>query len=262
MIRIQILYMIKAIKEKNYPLVWTYIGQGIATLIPFILASLPLLYFIVGKYKMHFLNRFPFEYVDTIFIWHNFADMLKQNVNIPLVIALVGFVWFYRNVRDWLIRNIFLGWFYISLIMFIYSTIVASVDRHFDIHLPGTVPSFHYFHYLKALQSVFFGMGFVYLTQLVLSWIAKISSKKYNEKRKSNFDAALLISAVLLYATLYFPTYAKRYDFGYPLEHLVVLSDVNQDKIDAYHFIVNNIPSDQVILCEPGDPSIFPVMPS
>jgi hypothetical protein len=262
MIWIQGTRVTRAAKTKDYSQIRIYLLQGLATFVPFVIASMPLLYYIVGKYHLHFLNRYPFELVDTIFIWHNFSEMLRENLSISFAIALIGFVWFYRNVRESLVRSIFLGWFFLSILMFIYSTVVASVDRHFDIHLPGTVPSFHYFHYLKALQSIFFGFGLVYLFQLFITWASQMLAKRTKWTLPASYSSWAFICLVLLYALIYFPKYEKRYDFGYPLEHLVVLSDINKDKIDAYHYIVQHISSDKVILCEQGDPSIFPVMPA
>ena len=255
LISIQSGNIFKAVKEQEYQSLKKYVLQGIAAFVPFLIASFPLLYFIVGKYHLQFKNRFPFEYVDTIFSSHNFLDMIKVNISISFIISIVGFIWFYKNFHELLIRKIILNWCFIAIIMYVYSSIVASADRHYGIHLPGTVPSFHYFYYLKAVQSVFFGLGFIFLIQTVYQWIRnKISLTK-------NYLDPAIIFAVLLYAAINLPSYTSRYDFVFFREQILI-KEKEQDRIDAYHYIVQNIPSDKVILCEEGGPSLFPVMPT
>ncbi|HXB42835.1 MAG TPA: hypothetical protein VNV85_02210 [Puia sp.] len=261
MASIQSQRIFQSLKEKTYALLKKYLMQGVVTFLFFVIASFPLLYFIIGKYHLQFKNRFPFEYVDTIFIWHNIADMIKVNFSVSFIIAVIGFIWFYRNFRQALLRKIILNWLFIAVIMFIYSTIVASADRHFNIHLPGTVPSFHYFYYLKALQSVFFGFGFLFLIRVLYSWIDNFFHRKIKIFANGKYTNEVLILAVLLYAAINLPSYINRFDFVYYREQILI-KEKEKDRIDAYHFIVQNIPSDKVILCEAGDPSLFPVMPT
>ena len=249
----------KALGKKDYQSLKKYLLQGIATFVPFVIASLPLLYFIVGKYHLQFKNRFPFEYVDTIFIWHNIVDMVKVNLSVAFIISIIGFVWFYRNFHEVLLRKIILNWFFIAIIMFVYSTIVASVDRHFNIHLPGTVPSFHYFYYLKALQSVFFAFGFVFLIQLLYKWIGKSANEGI--KKITTGVNTVFIFFILIYAAISFPSYINRYDFTYFREQNL-LREKETARIDMYNYIIKNISSDKVILCEDGDPSVYVVMPT
>jgi len=143
--------------------------------------------------------------------------------------------------------------------MFIYSTIVASADRHFNIHLPGTVPSFHYFFYLKAVQSVFFGFGFIFLISPLVRWAEGFISIKVNSLNDVLKANQLFIILVILCSIIYFPFYQNRQDFVF--FHAQNLAQENEkDKIEMYQYIVQNIPSDKVILCEEGDPSLFPVM--
>jgi hypothetical protein len=260
MISIQAGSIFKAIKKKDYASLKKYLLQGIAAFVPFVIASLPLLYYIVGKYHLQFKNRFPFEYVDTIFIWHNFADMLRVNLSVSFIISIIGFIWFYRNFHETLLRKIILNWFFIGIIMFIYSTIVASVDRHFNIHLPGTVPSFHYFYYLKALQSVFFAFGFVFLISVFWKWIENKVSDKIKNTIPANANA-VFIFFVLAYAAINLPSYIDRYDFTYFREQNLA-REKETARIDMYNYIIKNIESDKVILCEDGEPSVYLVMPT
>lgn len=247
----------QAFKSKNAALLKKFMVQTAAVLFPFLVFSLPLTYFIIGKYHMHFQNRSPFEYVDTIFIWRNYKDMIRENLSVTLVVSAIGFIWFYKKFRQPLVREILLSWFWIGLGMFFYSTLVVSLDAHTSIHLPGTVPSFHYFFYLKALESVFFGFGLFFLAQPIVRGLA--NKKLFSPSGQSEKTAThLFIALVLLCGIVYFPFYQKRYDFV-TFRNLCLEKAEDIANINAYYFIRDHIPADGVFLCEQHT-SIFPVM--
>jgi hypothetical protein len=249
----------EAILSKEYPQLKRYIYQGILVFIPFVIVSFPYLYYIIGKYHAHIVNRKPFEYVDTIFIWRNFGDMIRANASISFLVAMVGFGWFYKKFEQPLIRKIIFTWLWVSVIMFFYTTLVGSVDEHLHIKLPGTVPSYHYFYYLKVLQSVFFGFGFVFLLKRPIQWAANRLNGQPSKDR-SWISPALFILCAGLYLLVYYPIYKDRLDFGYIRETSLTVGK-QTDKIDAYHYIVANIPADKVFLCE-QEASLFPVLPT
>ena len=257
MASIQLRDVVSAVKQRDFSLIKKYVGQGLATFVPFVIASLPLTYYIVGKYHMHFLNRMPFEYVDGMFIVHNFREMIRENLSVSFVVSVIGFIWFYKKFHQVLIRKIILNWLVISVIMYIYATAVATADNQFNFHLPGTVPSFHYFYYIKALQSVFFGFGFVFLISPVLKWIEQLINRKSGS---GNFASHFFIVSVLLCAIIYLPFYQNRYDFVFFREQNII-KEKDKDGIETYNYILQNIPEDKVILCEEKT-SIFPVMPT
>jgi hypothetical protein len=116
--------------------------------------------------------------------------------------------------------------------------------------LPGTVPAFHYFFYLKAAQSVFFAFGFVFLLEFLMGRIKAL--------RPEPIQGRLIVIAILLCAFIYYPFYRNRQDFVfYRTQNL--LMDKETDKIAAYNYILNNVPLDKVFLSEENT-SIFPVM--
>jgi hypothetical protein len=249
--------MFRALKSKNTGVLREYLIQAVAVFIPFLVFSFPFLYFIVGKYHMHFQNRSPFEYVDTIFVWRNYKAMIRENLSVSFLISGFGFIWFYKKFRKPLVREILLNWFWIGLVMFFYSTLVVSLDAHTSIRLPGTVPSFHYFFYLKALQSVFYGFGLFYLAKPVVHWIDNrkfLNTYGPSEKRATH----LFIALILLCGIVYFPFYQKRYDFV-TFRNLCLEKAEDSANIKAYYYIRDHIPADGVFLCEQHT-SIFPVM--
>lgn len=245
-------------KERKYALIRRYFFQGIITFVLFVIAAMPLLYYVFGRYHLHLINRATFEYTEGIFIWRNYKEMIKANLSVSFFVAVVGFVWFYRNFQQQLIRRIILSWLYFTIIMYIYSTLVSNIDGKYHIHLPGTVPSFHYFFYLKALQSIFFGFGFLFLINPVISFLKNKLTGKKESGRRDNFGGIFFVVVVLICAFAYFPFYKNREDFVL-LRQQAIEKENQTGKIEVYNYIIKNIPEDKVILCD-IDPSIFPVM--
>jgi hypothetical protein len=242
--------LVKSLREKDYTATKRYVLQGLGASLLFILFSLPLTYFIVGKYHLKFINRIPFEFVEELFIFRNLPTLFRMNFSVALVVSLVGLVWFYRNSRQPVLRNIFLAWPLLAVILFVYSTAVSSLDRNYNIHLPGTVPAFHYFFYLKAAQSVFYGFGLVFLLNLLFGRIKALHSEPTRSR--------MISLAILLCAIIYYPFYRNRQDFVF-FRTQNLLEDRETDKIATYDYILNNVPQEQVILCEENT-SIFPVL--
>jgi hypothetical protein len=136
--------------------------------------------------------------------------------------------------------------------MYAYSSLVPMMHEKFRISLPDTVPSFHYFFYLKALQSVFFGMGFVFIFRTVLNYVL---SKKL--RLSAYFVFPIL---VIVCAAIYYPYYGQREDFVEQRARAVAKEN-DKDKVDVYDYFVSHIPEDKVILCE-QELSCFPLMAS
>jgi hypothetical protein len=258
LITIQFGNIIQAIKAKHYKSVNKYILQGIVAFIPFVLVSLPFLYFIIGKYNLNIVNRMSFEYFDYLFIPVNFWHLLKANLSITLILSINGFIAFYKNCKNIIVRKIFLNWFYISAALFIYTTLVPVIENKYKINLPGLVPSFHFFFYLKAIESVFFGYGFYIIITKVVNLISGYISKQRGRLVSVISTDKILIVIILAIVVLYLPKYTERRDFVYPRKGSIEKEN-NTDKIQVYDWIVKNISNEEVILCEPDD-AIFPVM--
>jgi len=256
MISIQGQKVIRALIAKDYASAGTCFLQGAAAVLPFIIVASPFLYYVYGKYHFHFINHEILECAPGIFARRYTLQLLKSNVTFSLLISIIGMIWFYKKFNNQLLRKIVWNWFFICLVMYVYESAVPTVDHTLHITLPDTIPAFHYFFYLKALQSIFFGFGFIFL----LTWITgRIKSLKKGNL-KLNLSDNLVIICVLLYALLYSPMYVNRYDFV-ELRAQAIEKEKQTDKIGVYNFISKNIPLDHVLLCEHGL-SLFPAMPT
>ena len=249
---------IQAAKGRDFALVKKLLLQGLLTFVFFLLAALPLLYAVVWKYHLHFENRAIFEYRGGILRWGNYRGFLKANINLQFTIAVAGFIWFYRNFHQGLVRKIVLYWLYSALFMFLYTSLLPLLHEKLHIQLPDTCPSYHYFFYLKAIQSVFFGIGCIFLLKAIYRKLAAYRAKTQLKLKIRENQMILLV--LLLYAFLYFPTYMHRQDFVERYEEGLIRRS-EKAKIEVYHYIVAHIPDDKVILCE-EEANDFPVMAS
>jgi len=253
---LQLQNIIAAVKTKEYHLVTRYILQGVITAIPFLLCAFPFLYFVWGKYDFHFVNRAILECAPGIFERKQSVALLKANLNISLLIAIIGVIWFYFKFENGIIRKILFNWLAITVIMYLYESVIPTLNRLNIIHLPDTIPAFHYFFYLKALQSIFFAFGFIFLLQQTYNRVTATRKRKVSGTISTNIFIAIL----LLCAAIYFPVYSNRYDFS-ALRQAAIDKGNEKDKIEIYNFISKNVPLNNVLLCE-HDLSLFPVMPT
>ncbi|HEK19031.1 MAG: hypothetical protein C0191_06310 [Mucilaginibacter sp.] len=258
MILLQGQKIIIAIRQKELSLVKTYFLQVFFTVIPFLIFSFPFLYFVLIKYHLHFVNRTILQCAPGIFARAKTIELLKLNLTFSLLIAVIGFVVFYKKYDNPLIKKIIFYWFYITLFMYLYEAVLPAANRILHITLPDTIPALHYFFYLKGVQSVFFGFGFVYLLDVIIDWIKDYALKKYSTKFSAALSSNLFVFSVLAYALMYYPIYSNRTDFVIPRQQALA-KEKETDKIEVYSFIVKNLPLDHVMLCK-HDQSLFPVM--
>jgi hypothetical protein len=257
---IQAQNLFKAWFEKNRVGIQRYFIQSAVLAVPFLVTASPILFVILGRYKMHYLHRAPFEFVFGIFSVKSYMELIKANVNIVFVISVAGLYWFYKNFQYRLIRIIIFRWLVVCIFMYVYSTITPIVSNRIHINLPVTVPSFHYFFYLKVLESIFFGFGLCWMLRPLVRWLSKRIGYLARIKNPERFGHVILVLLILFIAIGYYPVYKSREDFVY-LRKMAIQKEGDKDKLEVYNYIKGHIPSEKVILCELGQ-SMFPVMAS
>ena len=142
-------------------------------------------------------------------------------------------------------------WFFICIALYGYTTSINIVSYIFHIQLQGVVPSFHFFFYLKALQSVFFGYGCFCFSEFVFQ---KLSKQNYSYEKKVRYLIGVLFLAVLIY----YPVYSSRTDFKLGRD-FGLMQNKNDTGIDMYNWILKNTLPDDVILCD-ADLANIPVL--
>ncbi len=250
--------LIQSIRKKDREALLKITRQTTVCAISFLVAASPLLYFLASKYHMHYVNRSPFEFQDNLTNVFYMGGIVKRNFSLAFMVSLVGLWWFNHFFRQSLIRRIIMNWFLISLLLYLYSSLIPLISRRFQIFLPGTVPAFHYFFYLKSVQSVFFPFGLIFLLKEFWKWIYghRERYRRFLDMIRANSRYYAL--GILLIMLMDLPFYVNRDDFVV-MRAMAIERASNTDKIDVYNYIMENIPSSQVILCE-LEASAFPVM--
>ena len=82
-----------ALRGKEFKAVGTYFLQGIVTVIPFLVCASPFLYFVWGKYNFHFVNHAILECAPGIFERRDTGELLRANLNVDLLVAIIGGIW-------------------------------------------------------------------------------------------------------------------------------------------------------------------------
>ncbi len=242
-----------AIKSKSLNEANEFIRFGLAFSIVFIIVSLPLTFFVIGKYKLHMLNPITYEFTDPLFNWFNFSSLVKENFSFTLPLVIIGCYYILYKLDDNIKKSILSVWFVSCIVFFIYTSSLVILRVKLGLKLPGLVPSFHFFFYLKALQSVLFGIGFIYVLQFIFTRI-----KKHNLITQQLSVYTTLF--VLLISTLYYPVYSKRQDF-YFLREYALKQTSSSAEIELYYWLLKNSSINDVIVCEEHF-ACFPVMAS
>ena len=97
---IMLFEFVRLYRLKNWAGIKSTILQAIVTIIAFLLVASPLLYYVAGKYHMHYVNRNPFELEDNQTNLFYLGGILKRNISPALIVSLVGLWWFYRYFRN------------------------------------------------------------------------------------------------------------------------------------------------------------------
>jgi hypothetical protein len=250
--------LIQSIRRKDRVSLIKIARQTSVCAVSFLIAASPLLYYLAAKYHMHYVNRSPFEFQDNLTNVFYMGGIVKRNFSLALMVSLVGLWWFNHFFRQPLIRRIIMSWFVISLFLYLYSSLIPMISRRFHIFLPGTVPAFHYFFYLKSVQSVFFPFGLIFLLKELWKWVYVHREKYRSFLNMIRANGRYYALGILLIVVLDLPFYVNRDDFKM-MRELAIERASNTDKIDIYNYIMEHIPSNQVILCE-EEASAFPVM--
>lgn len=227
---------------------WRRLGLSAAAGTMFVLFAMPLLWYIIGTYGMQMRNRTPFLYTYELLTLAHIRLFLFYNITWVTAAGLVGLVLLVREVlrRNGLRRTIELWWFVVSLVLFGYAYLVSVLDASFDILLPGTAPSFHYFFYMKAAMVLFAG-----------TLVARIARRLPFSPAQARV-AAMLVWVVPI--AMVYPGYSGRMDVhGMQAQSLAISED--HDLVDMFHCLRDSLVWDDVVLCD-DSLSVFPLMPS
>jgi len=248
--------LIRILKGKSEIKIGYFMKCMLTAAVCFVVTSLPLTWIVAGKYHLHMINTDTWEYAEPIFQIRNVLYLLKANLSVSFFIAVFGVFALAKSKMPAQLKHILYSWLIIAMLLYCYITFSKFIRFHYGVTLPGIVPSFHFFFYIKAVQSVFFGIGVVELFRLATNFInTKISGYKITTGERNYTMLFFLIIAVVMY----YPVYLKRGDFSCAPEQKN--DRYHADQISVYQWLVSETAIDEVILCE-EDQIGFPLLPS
>ncbi len=218
-------------------------------ILSFLIVISPFIYFIFIHFHFQMKNTLPSQWIYYLLRPENFMLLLKENFTVWFAIAIAGFIILIKDKKlTTLSRRIILFWLFCSIILLIYSNTASIINTKYKIHLPSIIPSFHFYFYLKAVQAVLFGVGFI----AICKWMKE---KFFLSRISFNILFYLLL---LLFVILRLPGYSKRKEFTL-LQQKTLVKQSDTASINMYNWIKNNTKINDVILCY-GNESEFPVM--
>lgn len=243
--------------KKQEPLIRTLLLATVAA-ISFIIVSLPLTYFVAGIYKLKMINPAIYEYTDPLFQLLYIKNLILANLSVALLVAFAGLFFLVKSNTNYIIKNILYSWLFCSLMLYSYVTFSKYMRFHYQILLPGIVPSFHFFFYFKAVEAVFFGIGFVEISKRVIEFIQKkINRNNFNSTSKTT---AITLAVLLIIVALYYPIYLNRGDFKSVVPENITKTE-KADRINVYEWLIANTGINDVVLCQ-EDLIPFPLLAS
>ena len=217
----------------------------------FLIIVSPFIYFIFYHYHFIIKNRNPSQWIYYLLRPENFMLLLKENINFYFLISVIGFVNLIRNSKiNKLSKKIIFAWLFGSIIMLLYFNIASIINLKYNRHLPVIIPSFHFYFYLKAVEALLFGIGFI----AICNWLSKKASALF---KKCSFDIIFYV-LLLLFVIIRLPGYSKRKEFNF-LHNKVLKTQSDTLSITMYKWIKKNTDINDVFVCSESAIK-FPIM--
>lgn len=217
----------------------------------FLVATLPLTYYILGHYGLHTINRSGFLFTYYVLSLHESALFLHYNLSLFNLLGLAGLVFLAIRRQDGDLspdaRRIVLLWMLFSTGLFLYSYFISVLDHKYGIALPGTVPSFHYFFYLKGALAVLAGL----LVWHLFAWTWKRVRRMDDAASLAGRTKPVLVlfALVALACSLAYPSYATRRDLWVNHNRDKAFLD-DHDSLEMAERASQLLPWDAVVLCD------------
>ena len=209
--------------------------------------SLPLLASILFHYGLRIQNPNPSAWLYGLLTMEGLPQLWSATPNAALVLALVGVVVVMRGTAPPNGRRLLLLWVGGAALFFIWAHLNGrALASGAPLPLPALVPSFHFFVYLRAVQAVFFGVGFA----KAIAWLTgRIPARLTPQGRRQRAPAAVLF--VVFLVALVLPTlggYRLRGDFVDARRE--ALRRDGADYRSAYRWLLQHTSPEDVFVCE------------
>ncbi|HJS73312.1 MAG TPA: hypothetical protein VJ921_03415 [Vicinamibacteria bacterium] len=225
--------------------------QWLALLLSAVAVSSPLLWTIAVHYGLRTRNPGPGSWQWPLLYWRELAHLASVALSWATAAAFLGALVTWRRRKGSFEARV-LGVWAIACVLWIgygYLTRVLASS----IALPRALPSHHFVFYLKALESVFFGVG----VAAVCGFLTGRLGGRFGVRLAPD---ALVSALVVALVALHYPSYRERPDFTLSRRKAERFLERN-DRLAAFDWIAKNTEPEAVFLCE-DDLSLYVVGPA
>lgn len=228
----------------------------------FLAATLPFTWYLLGQTSLQTLNRAGFLFTYYALSLHNLPLFLHYNVSLFTLLGGIGLwiLWRFssRTGLDDRARSILLAWTGTSLFLFLYTYFVSMADLHWGIHLPGIVPTFHFFFYLKGAMVVLIGLVLWQFFAWSWSMVDRTTPMAMVRHRAKSVLVSFAITA--LACTLVYPSYATRRDLWVMYNRDMAFRD-DRAGFQVAEALNRLLAWEDVVLCE-VEAGAWPMLPT
>jgi hypothetical protein len=215
-----------------------------AAALAFIVISLPLTWYVVGDYGLDQRNRVPASYTYIPLSLRHWNLFLFHNISWYNAFGIAGMIMVFRGASS-MQQRILLTWVGVAIFFGVFAYSAVILGKFTRIHLPMSVPTFHFYSYLKGALALGAGVALVHLVQ----WAALSVARDRTGSAGARSTSYVIMGITTLVTVAIYPTYSHRPDLEIVRQKtLVRMADT--DATDMYVHLRDALPWDAVVLCD------------
>jgi hypothetical protein len=238
---------VEAARQRSLIAVWSLVKCIALVAIIAALVSSPFWWSVVMHYHARVQNPVPLRWVAGELTLERWREVAGRVFSLRGVVAVLGLAALIR--ARWLrcrhTKGALLAWGGAAALGLAYGYAAQRIT------LPPLLPSWHFYFYLQALESVLFGLGVATLAHQFVRFALR--SETWRPVSGSRFElviTAMLVGAMILPLSAYYPRYRKRLDLS--SNRRDALTFAASPNTDLYASILKHVPATGVVLAEEG----------
>jgi hypothetical protein len=238
---------VEAVRQRSLIAAWSLVKPLALVAISAVLVSSPFWWSIVTHYHAHVQNPVPLRWVAGELTIDRWRDVAGRVLSLRGVGAVLGLAALTR--AKWLrcrhTKRTLLAWGGAAALGLAYGYAAQRIT------LPPLLPSWHFYFYLQALESVLFGLGVTTLAHQFVRFALR--SETWRPVSGSRFElvvTAMLVVAMIVPLCAYYPRYRERLDLSSNRRDALTFAASPNTDLSAW--ILKHVPATGVVLAEDG----------
>lgn len=215
-----------------------------AAAVAFIVISLPLTWYVVGDYGLDQRNRVPASYTYIPLSLRHWNLFLFHNISWYNAFGIAGMIMVFRGNAS-IQRRILLTWAGVAMFLGVFAYAAVILGEFTRIRLPMSVPTFHFYSYLKGALALGAGVALVHLVQ----WAARAATRDRTGPAGALSTSHVIMGITTLVTVATYPTYSHRPDLEV-IRQFSLTRMADKDATDMYVHLRDALPWDAVVLCD------------